>query len=84
MGLLDSIVGILVIHMNGFRDHFPAGDTIASQFVGHDLPRFAIVVSYKPSEVESIVEPDSVGNDIRWKSVTFICIHSPILPNLTS
>ena len=50
MGLLDSVVGILVIHMNGFRDYFPAGNAIATQFVGHDLPRLTIVVSYEPSE----------------------------------
>ena len=42
MGLLDSVVGILVINMNGFRDQFPAGNTIAAQFIGHNLPRLTM------------------------------------------
>jgi hypothetical protein len=32
------------------------------------------------TQIEAIVEPDGVGNDVRWESVTFICIHWPILP----
>ena len=31
------------------------------------------------AEIEAIVEPDSVGNDIRREPVTLICIHTPIL-----
>jgi hypothetical protein len=31
------------------------------------------------AEVESIVKPDSVGNDVRRKSVAFLDIHPPIL-----
>ena len=34
--------------MDSLGDHFPAGNAIASQFVGHDLPRFALVASYQP------------------------------------
>jgi hypothetical protein len=32
------------------------------------------------AEIEAIVEPDGVGNDVRWESVAFICIHWPIPP----
>jgi hypothetical protein len=31
------------------------------------------------TEVEAIVEPDSVGDDIRRESMTFVSIHRPIL-----
>jgi hypothetical protein len=31
------------------------------------------------TEIESIVEPDCVGNDIWRKTMAFICIHPPIL-----
>ena len=31
------------------------------------------------AEIEAIVEPDSIGNDIGRESVTFICIHPPIV-----
>ena len=36
------------------------------------------------TEIEAIVEPSGVGNDIGWESVTFISILSPILPFLGS
>ena len=36
--------------MDCLRDHCPAGDTIATQFVGHDLPRFATIATYQSSE----------------------------------
>ena len=32
------------------------------------------------AEVEPIVEPDSVGDDIWRESMSFICVHEPILP----
>jgi hypothetical protein len=31
------------------------------------------------AQIEAIIEPDSVADDIGWKSVAFICIHLPIL-----
>jgi hypothetical protein len=36
------------------------------------------------AEVESIVEPDGVGNDIRRESVALICSHRPILAILAN
>jgi hypothetical protein len=34
--------------VDGLRDHFPASNAIAAQFVGYDLPRFATIASYQP------------------------------------
>ena len=31
------------------------------------------------AQVEAVVEPDGVGNDIWRESVAFVCIHEPIL-----
>jgi hypothetical protein len=31
------------------------------------------------AEIESIVEPDSIGNDIRREAMAFVCIHTMIL-----
>jgi len=31
------------------------------------------------AQVESIVEPDCIADDIGWKPVAFICIHRQIL-----
>ena len=31
------------------------------------------------AEVETIVEPDSVADDVRWESVALVSIHAPIL-----
>jgi len=42
------------------------------------------VLDVSVTEIEAIVEPDSVGNDIWWESVAFVCVHSPILPTSVS
>jgi hypothetical protein len=31
------------------------------------------------AEIKSVVEPDSIGNDVERESVAFVCIHLPIL-----
>ena len=31
------------------------------------------------AEIESVVEPYGIGNDVRWESMAFIGIHPPIL-----
>jgi hypothetical protein len=31
------------------------------------------------TEIESMVEPNGVADDIGWKPVTLVCIHHPIL-----
>jgi hypothetical protein len=31
------------------------------------------------TEIEAVVQPDGVGNDVRWESVALVCIHGPIL-----
>ncbi len=31
------------------------------------------------AEIESMVEPNGIANDVRWKSVTFVCVHVLIL-----
>ena len=32
------------------------------------------------TEIESIVKPNGIGNNVRWESVAFVSIHLPILP----
>jgi hypothetical protein len=34
------------------------------------------------TEIRSIVEPDSIGNNIWWKAVALVCIHWKIIPTL--
>jgi len=36
------------------------------------------------AQIESKVEPDSIGNNVRWESVALVCIHLPILAVLAS
>jgi hypothetical protein len=31
------------------------------------------------AEIEAIVEPDRIGNDIWRKPMSFVCVHPPIL-----
>ena len=33
------------------------------------------------TEIESVVEPESVADDVWWETVAFICIHASILLN---
>ena len=37
------------------------------------------IFSISVAQVEAVVEPDCVGNDVRWESVAFVGIHPPIL-----
>jgi hypothetical protein len=48
-----------------------AADSIAS--FGEQFFNVAV------AQVEAIVEPDSIGNDIRRESVAFVGVHRPIL-----
>ena len=36
------------------------------------------------AEIESVVEPDCVGNNVGWESVAFVSVHGPILPKSAS
>ena len=36
------------------------------------------------ANIEAIVEPDGVGTDFGWKSVSFVCVHPPILAIVAS
>jgi hypothetical protein len=40
-----------------------------------DAPFSEQIFDIAMAEVESIVEPHGVGNDVRWESVSFICVH---------
>ena len=51
-------------------DRFPSDDDPALSQKIFDIP---------VAQVEAIVEPDSIGNDIRRESVAFIGVHTPIL-----
>ena len=45
-----------------------------------DAPLSEKIFDISMTQVEAIVEPDSIGNDIWWEAVPFICVHGPILP----
>jgi hypothetical protein len=36
------------------------------------------------TEVETIIEPDGLADNVRRESVALVCIHLPILSNQTS
>ena len=46
---------------------------------GSDAPFSQEIFDIAMDEVESIIEPDSVGNDVWWKPVSLVSIHGPIL-----
>ena len=52
----------------------------SDRFVADSDAMFSEEIFYiAVAEIESIVEPVGIGNDIRRKSMTFVCIHEPIL-----
>jgi hypothetical protein len=38
------------------------------------------VLNIAVTQIETLVKPDSVGDDVGRESVPFVCIHTPILP----
>ena len=40
------------------------------------------ILDISMAEVKAIVEPDSIGDDIWWKSVALVCVHSLILDQI--
>ena len=55
-------------------DRFSAGGDAT---FGEEI--FDIPMAEAEVEVEAIIEPDCIGNDVWRKTVTFVCIHLPIL-----
>ena len=76
MGLLDSVVGILVVYVNGFGDHLPAGNAITTQLICYDFPGFATVTTQ-----QSLEEPLSSGTILAGLKVYIhyfsVLVHSP-------
>lgn len=55
----------------------------ADRFTGYSDASFCeqiFDIAVAEVEVEAIVEPDCVTDDVGWESVAFVYIHSPILP----
>ena len=53
----------------------------ADRLPGNDDPALGQQIFNIPvAQIESVVEPDCVGDDVGWESVAFVGIHSPILP----
>ena len=52
-----------------------------NRFSGYSDASFSQKVFNIPvTQIEAIVEPDCIGNDIGRESVALICVHKPILP----
>ena len=80
-----DVEGIAIASVLSFRaagiygTKFDAPET--DRFSGdHDAPLIQEIFNIAVTEIESVVEPDSVGYDVGRKSVAFIGIHEPILP----
>ena len=56
------------------------GPSSASLIVIGDVSFGQEIFNIAMAEVETKIEPDSIGNDIGRESVAFVCVHEPILP----
>ena len=50
MRLLCPIILILLRTVDRVRNQFPVCNSVTSQFISHDFPGFAAIVSYKAPE----------------------------------
>jgi hypothetical protein len=62
--------------INGSELDTPQADCLSAD---SDAPFGQEIFDVSVAQVETIVKPDSVRNDIGWESVAFISIHPPIL-----
>jgi hypothetical protein len=52
----------------------------ADCFAGYSDPSLGQkIFDISVAQVESVIEPDCVGDDVRWESVALVSIHGPIL-----
>ena len=52
----------------------------ADRFAANSDPSFGEqIFNIAMAEVESIVEPDYIADDIRWEPVAFVCSHRQII-----
>ena len=74
-----AIASVLSLQATGInRSELDAPE--ADRFAADDDASFSEEIFYiAVTEVEAIIEPDGVGNDVRWESMALICIHVSIL-----
>jgi hypothetical protein len=61
--------------MDSLWYRFPMSHPITTQLICHDLPGFTLVAPNQP--LEEVFRCDT--DDVRWESVAFVDVHSPIL-----
>ena len=73
---IASVLTLQTVSINGAKLDAPETNRLA----GHsDASLGEQIFDIPVAEIESIVEPDSVTDDIGWESVPFVCSHGPIL-----
>ncbi len=73
-----SVLSLQSAVINGTKFYAPKTNCLATY---RDPPFSQEVYNIALSQVEAIVEPDSVGNDIGRESVALVGIHLPIRAN---
>jgi hypothetical protein len=62
--------------INGTEFDAPKTDRFAAD---GDVSLGQEIFNISVAEVESVVEPDGIGDDVGWESVSLVCIHPSIL-----
>ena len=74
---IASVVSLHAAGINGTELDAPETD----RFSRHSDASFSEqVLNITMTEIEAKIKPDGIGNNIRWESVAFVCVHEPILP----
>jgi hypothetical protein len=71
-----SVFSFQSARINGSEFDTPKSDCFSTD---GDVSFGEEVFDISMAEVEAIIEPDGVGNDVRWESVALVCVHPSIL-----
>ena len=75
-----SMLSFQAAGINGAEFDAPQAD----RFAADGDPSFSQqVFDVAVAQIEAIVEPDGVGNNVWWESVAFVGVHLPSLPKST-
>jgi hypothetical protein len=77
---VSSVLSLQPLCIQGAKFDSPESD----RFPSDDNASFCEkVFDIAVAQIETIVEPNSVGNALWWKSAAFVGVHAPILVQLT-
>jgi len=73
---IASVLSFQAAGINGAKLNAPQTNRFATDC---DASFSEKVFDISMAEIEAVLKPDSIGNDVGWESMAFVYVHSPIL-----